>query len=425
MNSSISKIKYWFFLFVFVFFSSNFFSLLNPQNFYFKGFLDKNLILFLISLSIIIVNFKRILFILQFKEIKIISIIIIYMLIIFIRSYYLYGFDSFYIFRTFLSIVILFSIILYSWNYGILKINNIIEFIIISNTIQAFFFILANLDIINVFNVPIYSSLEFGVIRYFSAFPIFSQSVFIFSLIFFLNTKKKKWIIFIVIHSFAMLLLSTRNLLFQYVAAMFIILIKYYNFKFINLIKYLSFSAIIVTVFVTYSYFFSNYYSYFSKRIGEMLESNIVDTGNFVYRNTIIIKTYEELKKRDNLLFGNGYERKEFDIIFNKKLIISLDVDSSIGTILYTEGFIGLGLRLYLILYLIHVNFKFSIKYRKLFKIYSIHNIAILLALLFGLTSSAILKNNYHTMLLILMMTTLTIRKYEKYKIKNDYEKIT
>lgn len=418
---SYQKLNDFLFFFVFVIIPSSFFALVDQRFFYIKGFLDLELITWLLCLFYFI-KIKNISKICLYPGIK-----ALFLVAILVTIFYLYTslfktsfYEAFKIFRKgYFTIFSAIGLLLFIINLPSYRLIRIIKWITIAMTIQGVFFIIDNVFDISIFATKVYQELDYKgqiVKRHFNAFPIYNNIVYTIALVNVLSNKKKIWFIPLIISIICMLLISTRSALIRYIV-IFILIFFFFSFSKRGKNIKNTFQLLIIFFITGFIYinFFSAYFNFFNERISEIEhEESIVEVGNFGFRLQLIEEAIESTK--DNFLFlGNGYVRQAKE----GKYDIALGGDTHLAAVIYTEGFLGLVFRLIPILILLIINIKELAKKNYPAKNYNILIIAIITGELVNIIQTTIFKNYDSIFIFLLIFEYLKredIKRLRKWK---------
>lgn len=399
---------------------SSFFALL-PTSF----FLDIKVLVFIISSIYIFKYFKYIKKIKKLPAGKSLVVLNIYLILQVVYSLFYQNIalvEVATIFRTqFFYPIITFSFLLYISSMDNSRIYRFMYWVLLATFIQGLLFIFSNLTGLNPF-AAIKRNLNVidGVIimRNLRAIPQYNEVLFSFSLItaITLASFKKNWLWIIPLLLTAISIVRSQIIVYLIVFILILFLTKVSKLK-INVSKLFKLSLIIIffgifllLIFPVHTNRLINRFGFDKK--GKMEVSNYTEQGTFAVRLELIEDAYERTAAADNLMLGNGYireaEKGEYDFVVGG--------DTLIAPVLFTEGFVGLFLRIIPIILLLFYFLKLLYSNTKKNKIFAIVGVALIFPEIINAVQTKIFVN-YNQLIFILFILTMII--YNDKKIKN------
>lgn len=328
-------------------------------------FIDIRLLYLLIGLIYITFNFKNYKKLLKIKGIKLLLIVIIFLIFRFVHSIVINDIpliEVLTIFRTNFSYpIIIFGFLLYAVNMDNMRLYRFFYWLFIVTLISGIVYVISNLSGIN-FYANVYKDYRVFnntvIMQNMASIPKYSKFLFVFSLFasIALIGYKKYYYVFI---PFIVTIISiVRSELIVYLLSIFFILffIRITRFK-LRISKIVKFSIIgIVSLSITLLIFSSHFYRLIDKfQLNETMEinsENYLEEGTYKVRLDLIEDAKKEIK--NDPILGTGYRRE----VRKGEYSYVVGGDTLIAPILYTEGYLGLIIRILPILFFI----KFGIK---------------------------------------------------------------
>jgi hypothetical protein len=403
---------------------SYFFGLINQNTFYIKGVLDTNLLQFFLSIPLLFISFSQIRVLKKLSLLNYLKIIIFYILFEFTLSLFIHNIainESFTILRTFFSPISLFAMLLYVSSMDVDRIHRFIYWILYATLIQGVFFIIFYATGFSVFGVTdtmAEGSITIGatrIVRYFMAYPMFNSVLFLVSIINFFSTKKTFWLLCLGVSILSMLFISTRSELFTFIIMASIVIFLQFKIKSPNrIIKNLCIVGSLFVFMIFYIFAFENYFTYFSSRISEVQDFTKVDESiNYSFRQDLIDQAYSSIEANNFLFLGLGYQRAsqsgDYDLV--------LGVDTNIAPILFTEGFLGLVLRIipFLALLLNNIRELFFDKGRPMY-VLNIFTISIIVSEFINFMQTTIFRSFSGIVFILFLFEIVKFKYYQSFK---------
>ena len=311
--------------------------------------------------------------------------------------------------------------LLYVIEMDIIRINRFMYWLLITTFIQGILYIISNIFNINIFA---FGALEYEyegaiLLQNMSAIPHYNEILFAFTFASTLFLKKYNKHYFWAIPLIVTIISIVRSQMIVYSVLMFLILLlaKISKTK-INFSKFLKILLLGILFLVLILYLFPSHIGGVVTRFGldnqeKISQKKYLEEGTFYLRLELIKDSYNRTKSNNNLFMGNGYIREarkgEADFVIGG--------DTLIAPVIYTEGFIGLFLRILPIIILVIYFFKLLfIKINK-FNLFAVVSIALVLPEIVNLVQTKFFV--YYTReIFILFILTIVIQKINKIKPK-------
>lgn len=272
--------------------------------------------------------------------------------------------------------------------FYILSMNNyriyrFIYWLLYATIIQGSLYIFSNMTGINIFanDVTGYSYDGGLILQNMFAIPHYNGIVFAFAFVstLGLTSFNKHWLWFIPLVVTIISIVRSQMIMYLLFIIISIFLMKISKikinfFKFIKIFLYiLAFLGIISLIFPSHVNRISNKFRFDRKE--QVTQSTYLEEGTFALRLRLIEDAYNRTNKNDNLFIGNGYIREaskgEYDFVVGS--------DTFIAPVLYTEGFVGLFLRILPLALLLIYFFKLLLFGNDKYKLFAIVAIALIL----------------------------------------------
>lgn len=290
---------------------------------------------------------------------------ITYIVITFLRSTNEYGFwESFTNFRySFSNIFIFFLAIPYIFSLPREKLVRIINILILLTVVESILYIGHTIGILHFYtgNAGIMENTK--LIRSYMGFPPLIIPAYGVSLISFFITRQKKHLIYSILFIMTIFLSYTRSVLASVILISLILIFFLSIKKLINIGSIIK-SFIILSIFTVCIYFiFPSSMNFWIEKIDSTINSELKnEEGTYAVREKLIDEALYQNRNNTELI-GLGYKRDsdkgEYSLVQG--------TDTYIAPVIFCEGFIGLFLRISIILSVLFTNLKkgFRLKTRE------------------------------------------------------------
>lgn len=241
--------------------------------------------------------------------------------------------------------------LLYTTGLSVYRIVRLISFLFIGTLFQGTLYLISNLSNIDFFaNMSGQSEQYQGVVllQNMGSIPAYNQILFASSLLVaFTSIDFRKHYLWFVPLAVTVVSIVRNQIVVSFCIVMFLYIFGQISSLKINIGKMiralLIISVSMVIIVVAFPLHVNRTIDKFGIDIPQMrIVPDYLQEGTYKFRLTLIEEAYERTMKSNNLLFGNGYvreaEKGEYDFVFG--------TDTFIPSVLYTEGIIGLLLRI-------------------------------------------------------------------------------
>lgn len=352
------------FFLVIVAIPTSLFALVSEQAFYIPGVSDLSMVSWLIALPYFFLYRKNLRSVIRLPAGAFLVIVIVYIAFSFLST--IYGEtpwqEAFTVFRYYFSPIACLGLLLYVLEMDANRIDRFLKWVVVAMTIQGFFFVFRYLTGLSVFSTSVHldenaqgATLE----RFFLAFPMFNQIVFLFSIINVIVRRRLIWLTPLFLSSFSVLLVSTRSVVFVYVLMMVVVMLYVFRKRGVAFLPtFLGFSIFVAIGLLIYRLLFPAYFSFLNERFGEALSSGDVrQAGTYEYRLALILVAVSENVDNGTAFFGAGYKRLDLPAI-DSDFELAMSGDTNVAPVLYTEGIVGLVIRVLPLIILLLRNVK-------------------------------------------------------------------
>lgn len=245
--------------------------------------------------------------------------------------------------------------LLYAASMSNNRINRFLYWLYKTSLVLSILYIVSVLTGINFYAVVTKEeSIEFLTLgQNLAAMPAFINFLLVIGLILAFMSNKKQYHFWWIVPLVIAILSIIRSLIISYliILLLFFIIVFLY-FKEIKLTRIFTFSILLALLTLSTSILFSAHIQKFAEKFGfnqeqQVSVSNYLEEGTFAFRIRLIEEAYEQTKRQGNLLMGNGYIRESEKGTYS----FVLGTDTFIAPVIYTEGFIGMFLRILPILF--------------------------------------------------------------------------
>ncbi len=409
-----------FFLFL-VALPSSFFALI-PMEFFF----DYRLAYWLVGMVYGIIYLKNIRKILRLPGGKLIFLVIIFLIFRLIYSLVIDQIpivEIITIFRTnFFYPISFFGFLLYAIEMDNARINRLLHWILIATFIQGCLYLFSNF-----LNVKIFSVIT-GKDPFQNPFaiPRYNAVLFVFGLLAVISYKKFKYNFLWIIPLSVTIVGFIRNqiIVFIIIAFLFLLLINLY-FKKPSIAKSFKILVSIIAIYIILNGLFPLQLSLLSEKFnsGEGVKSqvaNYFEEGTYYFRLNLIKDSYVRTLNNGNILIGNGYIREGikggYDFVIGG--------DTLVAPVIYTEGTIGLIIRILPLLYLIIWGIK-NLRKSNGFINYAVIIIILIVPEIINFVQTVIFVR-YDLMIFISYLLIIYYKNENRYllkSLKNKYER--
>ena len=327
---------------------SSFFGLVSSDFFYSRGLMDLTLISWLAVLPYLLAYRKAMPLVKSTPGGKTLVLVILFISLRFLATVLFGGSvaSAFTVFRTFFTPISALAIVLYLVWLPTYRIVRFVNWIIVATTIQGFLFIIYYATGFNVFAGSVYYSQAFGngvVQRYFSASPVFNEMAFSFSLLELLSSRNWKYGMSLLTCSVSAFLIATRSVIIVYAVIVVVTVLLYSRSHIGRSVNVFGLTAAGISLaFVVVLNLFPYQGEFLWHRFAkEGSVTQLSEATNYQFRLALVGQSLSAISGND-IFFGKGYHRDaqtgQYDYV--------LGGDTNIPGILYTEGVVGLFLRL-------------------------------------------------------------------------------
>lgn len=338
---------------------SKFLGFLPGDFFYIRGHFDLEMFVFLLTLPLLITQWKYFRKFLNTKFGKLLLIVVFFIIVRFFYSL-IQGIplkEVITIFRKgFDSPISCLALALYFYPLNADRIFRILRWIFILFSLNVFFYI------INTMGVPIFpaghstfQTLEnISLNRTLVGFPIFYLLFVALILSKFIETGRRKFLIlFFIVVSAAILSATRSTIITTFVVSLIIGLgyfIKLRKKQMRRLNKIIILLPVAVFILVISS---GNVLKFISKKFEITFSQKLSNhTGTYAFRELLINNAVNDIYKSNKILFGNGYKREalpgEYDFVLGR--------DTGLAPVIYCEGVVGLIIRWIPIIYFLMIS---------------------------------------------------------------------
>ncbi|WP_456374677.1 hypothetical protein [Methanocaldococcus sp.] len=263
------------------------------------------------------------------------------------------------------------------------RIYRFLYWVLLATLIQATLYIVSNLTGIDIFAIgsQAYDFKGATILQNMAAIPHYNEVLFAFAFTAVLTVKafNKHWLWFIPLMLTIISIVRSQMLVYGMILFIILFLTKHSDIR-VNFSKIFKIFLLILSFVVVLFILFPSHVNRLIDKFGidkkeTRLQKSYLEVGTFALRLRLIEEAYSRNKKNGNLLFGNGYERVakkgEYDFVIGN--------DTLVAPILYTEGFIGLGLRILPIFILLIYFIRILLSSNRQYKVFSIITISLIL----------------------------------------------
>jgi len=351
-------------------------------------FVDLRFLFLLVSIVYLVIYFKYIAELIDIpggKALLFLSFFLIFEILIkslFIENIPLYEIMA--IFRSNFSYPLAtLGFVLYIISMDNYRIYRFMYWLLWASFIQGALYVFSNITGINVFanNASAYTFNGELILQNMFAIPHYNGILFAFAFIATVTIKgfNKHWLWFSPLIVTIISIVRSQMIVYVLVIMGIIILIniskiKVDFFKFIKLLLLIFvFLGLILAIFPSHLDRIANKFRF--DRQEEVSQSTYLEEGTFAFRLDLITEAYERTEAKNNLFLGNGYireaEKGEYDFVVGQ--------DTFIAPVIFTEGFMGLVLRLLPITLLFAYFFRLFFFGNPKYKLFAIVSIALIL----------------------------------------------
>ena len=358
---------------------SSFFALL-PSNL----FVDLRFLFLLVSIVYLVIYFKYIAELIDIPGGKALLFLTFFLIFeVFIYSLFIQNiplYEIMAIFRSNFSYPLsTLGFVLYLISMDNYRIYRFMYWLLWASFIQGALYIFSNITGANIFanNVDGYSFNGEIIMQNMFAIPHYNGIVFAFAFIATVTIKgfNKHWLWFSPLIVTIISIVRSQMIVYALVIMGIVILINISKIK-VDLMKFIKlflliivFLGLILALFPSHLERISNKFHF--DRQEKVSQSTYLEEGTFAFRLDLIADAYTRIEEKNNLFLGNGYireaEKGEYDFVVGS--------DTFIASVIFTEGFSGMLLRLLpiglLLVYFFRLFFFGNPKY-KLFAIVAI-----------------------------------------------------
>ena len=303
------------------------------------------------------------------------------------------------------------------------RIYRFMYWLLIVTFLQGILYIFTNISGVNIFAFGIYEYDFEGntILQNMSAIPHYNSILFAFtfSAYLFYKSYKKHW--FWIVPLAVTIISIVRSQMIVYFLTILLIFIfakiSKTNLTFSKFFKIILLSVFFVSILL---FFFPSHVGGVINRFGfdkkeQLSKSKYLEEGTYYLRLELIRDSYYRTKKNNNLLTGHGYiresEKGEPDFVVGG--------DTLIAPVLYTEGYIGITLRILPIFILLLYYFKLLFKKRSKYKVFAIVAIALILPEILNAVQTKHFTF-YTREVFVLYVLAIVIYNFKKTRIKGE-----
>jgi len=392
---------------------SSFLALIPSSLFYIPGLMDLNLITWLLTLPLLIATRKRYLYVYRSKSGKLLFVVVFFVLIRFVFTL-VQGTtfsEAFTVFRKlFYSPIACLALILYFQTLSLERIMRLFRWLFLLFIINVLLYIVnaLGLHILPESRIDLEDVGGVSYLRTIAGFPIYYQVFLSLIIVKYFTTGERKILIWGLLGLLASIISATRGLIITTIVLVFILilfLISRLKKKYFSRLR--AFTVILLISIGALTLFGGNILSFVSNKFQRTFNVELKDdSGTFAVRQRLIDESFSLVTKNNVLfLYGNGYIRPPDDV--NANLVFGND--THIAPVIFTEGIVGMIIRLLPILYFLFISL-FSRKTKLLFE-FKVIIIALIVANAIGYVQTSIFLD-YTSVLIFFYIFELISKKY-------------